>query len=196
MLVHLTTRSKLLALSLGVAIVVILNLLLNVGLQLVLHEPEYRDFCPEEQVQIPITLKEQCLTVGGQWVEQGSIPEKRPAPRPASFEAETFPSYCNPDFTCAKTFETARHLYNRNVFLILVLAGLISLLIGFRVATSSAVSLGFSWGGVLAFVIGSVRYWADMEEYLRFILLLIVLIVLVWLGLKKLKDAGSESEPQ
>ena len=189
---HTDKRARLLGMALTVAILVVVNLLINVGVQLVMKGPTYNGFCPDRQVQEQILSQEACVAVGGQWIEQGGKTFPKEIVRaPAPVLQEGPQSYCNPNFTCQKNFEAAEHVYNRNVFLILIVAGLLSLLIGFWVATSSVVSLGFSWGGVLSFIIGSIRYWADMEEYLRFILLLLVLGVLVWLGLKKLRDVAA-----
>jgi len=183
--------TRLLQWSLTIAIVIVLNLLLNVGVQLFSPEPKYDDFCEAKQIQKQYTEQESCLSVGGQWVE-GDV---RQLPSRGEAVSVTAPikyveqeAYCNPNFTCAKEFSTAREEYNRNVFLVLVAGGLISLLIGAYALTSTAVSLGFSWEGVLSFVVGTIHYWSDINEYLRFVLLIIVLGVLVWLGVKKLRD--------
>ncbi len=186
-----TRRQRLLEWSLTLAIVVVLNLLFNVGLQLVVKEPTWDAYCPQQQVQPNYSTKESCLAVGGQWIEGSRVtpPQKVPIPARPVDTMEGAPSYCNPHFTCSQQLEAARELFNRNTFLALVTAGAIALLLGFFVPGSTAVSLGFSWGGVLSLVIGSIRYWSDMNEYLRFVLLLLVLCVLVWLGIKKLKDS-------
>ncbi|OHB24612.1 MAG: hypothetical protein A2542_02940 [Parcubacteria group bacterium RIFOXYD2_FULL_52_8] len=185
-------RARLLEWSLTIAIVVVLNLLINVGLQLVVKEPTYEKFCPQTQILDNYSTKDSCLAVGGQWIEgsQAYPPKKVPAPAPTRPDGafEGTPSYCNPSFTCSQQLQEASKVYNRNVFLVLITAGAVSLLIGFFVTASTAVSLGFTWGGVLSLVVGSVRYWSDMNEYLRFVLLLLVLGVLIWLGIKKLND--------
>jgi hypothetical protein len=79
-------------------------------------------------------------------------------------------------------------VYNRNVFVALVILGVISLIAGFFIRRSAAVSLGLSLGGVLALVVASVRYWSDMNDYLRLGVLAVALVLLVYLGIKKVKE--------
>ena len=100
-----TRRARLLEWSLTLAIVLVLNLLFNVGLQLIAKEPTWDAFCPQTQVQPNYSTKESCLAVGGQWVEGNQItpPQKVPVPaRPeVSYEGAT-PSYCNPHLRVKK----------------------------------------------------------------------------------------------
>jgi hypothetical protein len=70
----------------------------------------------------------------------------------------------------------------------LVILGVLSLITGFFIRKSAAVSLGLSLGGVLALVVGSVRYWSDMNDYLRVAVLAVALVILVVIGVKKVKD--------
>jgi predicted membrane metal-binding protein len=79
-------------------------------------------------------------------------------------------------------------VYNRNVFVTLVILGVLSLVAGFFIRKSASVSLGLSLGGVLALVVASVRYWSDMNDYLRVAVLAVALVILVILGIKKIKD--------
>ena len=53
---------------------------------------------------------------------------------------------------------------------------------------SSVVSLGFSLGGVLALIIGAIRYWSNMQDVLRVVVLAVALAALVWIGIKKIKE--------
>ena len=46
---------------------------------------------------------------------------------------------------------------------------------------------GLMLGGLINIVEGVIRYWSQMNEYLRFIILGILLIVLIWISYKKLK---------
>ena len=42
-------------------------------------------------------------------------------------------------------------------------------------------------GGIITLFFGTVRYWARLFDYARFIILGLVLALLIWLGYKKLK---------
>ncbi len=165
-----------------IAIVVVLNLFFNFAIKLAYDAPEWDKFCPQQQVTITPDTQDKCVAVGGAWTENV-------APAKPVIAGETVPKgWCDPNFTCQKKYQTALELYNRNVFIILILAGLISLVIGFFLNAISSVSLGLSLGGVLSFIIGTIRYWSNMDDYLRVIILGLALVALIWLGVKKIRD--------
>lgn len=166
-----------------VAIVVVLNLFFNFAIKLAYGAPEWEAFCPQKQVNIAPETQTKCVAAGGAWTENNVVPAK-PAIR-----GEIQPrGWCDPNFTCQKNYNDALELYNRNVFIVLVIAGLLSLIIGFFLNTISSVSLGLSLGGVLSFIIGTIRYWSNMDDYLRVIILGLALAALIWLGVKKIRD--------
>lgn len=170
-----------------VSIVIVLNLFFNFAISSFYHAPKYNDFCKAEQVNVQPTSKEACVAGGGQWNESSTVEKPIPANVKEAQKLQTT-SYCDITFTCQKNFETARNLYERNVFVILVILGVASLIAGFVFSAISVVSLGLSLGGVLSLVIASIRYWSAMDEYIRVIILGLALIVLIWIGIKKFKE--------
>lgn len=174
--------------TLALAIVIVLNLFFNFGIKLVYKAPVYDDFCKAKQVNVSPKTQDACLAVGGQWNEnyitgdyyRGEVVPMKPVPADGEVTG-----YCYEQFTCQKDFENANKLYNRNVFVSLVVLGLISLFAGYYLGQSAPVSLGLSMGGVLSFIIGSIRYWSDMDDYLRVVILGIALVSLIWFGIKK-----------
>jgi hypothetical protein len=180
--------------ALIIGIVVVLNLFFNFGIKTFYGNPEWDEFCPREQVTVQPTTQEACVAQGGAWTEAGYTIERYPVPAkplPLGEEATGLPAqtgYCDLYFTCQQEFEAVNEVYNRNVFIALVILGLISVVAGFLTTARSAVSLGLTFGGVLSFIIGSVRYWSDMDEYLRVIILGVALVVLIWLGVKKVRE--------
>ena len=88
---------------------------------------------------------------------------------------------------CNKEYRDKREIYNRNVFIIAVVAGLIAVVLGGIVLKLESVSAGIMGGGVLLIIYGTLRYWGDMGDVLRFIILGAVLVVLIWLGYRKFK---------
>ena len=166
-----------------VGIVVVLNLFFNFAIKLVYDTPEWETFCPREQVTVVPDNQTACVEQGGAWTDDANYAKTPRIP------GEPVPAgWCDVNFTCQKEFETANELYNRNVFIVLIVAGLASLVIGFFLANISSVSLGLSLGGVVSFIIGAARYWSDMDDYLRVIILGLALVVLIWLGVKKIRD--------
>ena len=88
---------------------------------------------------------------------------------------------------CYDEFQPIENLYKRNVFIILAILGVISIIVGFLLKELQALSLGLMFGGLITIIVGIIRYWANMNEYLRFIILGILLVILIWISYKKLK---------
>lgn len=174
--------------ALIVAIVVVLNLFFNYAVSLVYEAPKWEVFCKQEQVNIAPENQKECIDKGGAWNEGGDVTIKGNVAVPTVTPSGERVGWCDVNFTCQKEFNEAQRLYNRNVFVVLVVLGVISLVAGFFLSEITAVSLGLSFGGVLSFIVGSVRYWSDMDNYLQVIILGLALIALIWLGIKKIKD--------
>lgn len=169
--------------ALVAGIVVVLNLFFNYAISLIYDTPKWEDFCKQEQVQTIPQNKEQCVAEGGQWIEDPGRAMDKPLPA-----GSTVTGSCNTYYQCQKEFDEVHKVYNRNVFIVLVILGVLSIVGGFLLSTTPAVSLGLTLGGVLSFIIGSIRYWSDMDDYIRVIILGLALIVLIWLGIKKIKE--------
>ena len=162
-------------------IVILANVFLTYLVRVIYHEPEFEDFCVEEQVVEPITNREACLSAGGQWHEPDPS-----EPIPAGMENRV--GYCDEHYTCSEEYDDARALYNRNLFLIFTVVGAILLLVSTQLSGVSVVSTGISLAGVLALIIGSVRYWSDMDDLLRVGVSGVALVALIALAWKKFKD--------
>lgn len=168
------------------AIVVVLNLFFNYAISLVYKQPSFDKFCPSELVNKAYTDKAMCTEAGGQWTENTYPVE---VDQKGTVAPVKVAGYCNATYTCGQAYDDAESVYNRNVFMILVVLGIASLVAGAYLTTvSSVVSLGFSFGGVLALIIGAVRYWSNMQDVLRVVVLAVALGALVWIGLRKMKD--------
>ncbi len=173
------------ALILG--IVIVLNLFFQYAIDVFYKAPAYENFCKSEQVTIIPDTKDKCVTEGGQWTED---PVLRAQPVAVDSYGKTKPlvGSCNIYFTCQKEFDGVQKVYNRNIFIALIALGVISLLGGFALAVYEAVSLGFSLGGVLSLVIATIRYWSDMDDRLRVVVLGFALATLIYVAVKKFKN--------
>ncbi len=172
---------------LALAIVVVLNLFFNYGVFTFYKEPKFENFCSNELTQKAYTDRQSCEAVDGRWFESaGDIKyysgESRPIPIEPQIDQK---GWCDSTAKCRDSYEAARDVYNRNVFIVLVVLGLISLGLGFLVISAAPVANGFLGGGLLSLIIGTIRYWSDMNDYLRFIILGLALAMLIWLGYKK-----------
>ncbi len=173
-----------------VGIMVVTNLFLNYALDAFYPAPKDEDFCPNPQVREAVLTQEACVAKGGQWSE-GQYPKEiiyRNAVETTPISAVEIKGYCNERFTCQKNFDEAQKIYNRNVFIVLVVAGTALLIGGMFASTIEAVALSFSFAGVLSLIIGTMRYWVSMDERLRVVVLGIALVALVWIGIKKFRE--------
>lgn len=169
-----------------VAIIVVLNLFFNYAISLVYKQPAFEKFCPVELTSKTYTDKIMCTESGGQWTEN-----TYPVPMDESRvdNPVKIAGYCNATYSCNQKYTDAEGVYNRNVFIVLVILGILSLIFGTYMATfSSVVSLGFSLGGVISLLIGAIRYWSNMQDILRVVVLACALAALVWIGIRKIKD--------
>ena len=178
----MNNQPKVLKWSLIIGIVIVLNLFFNYALSLVYREPDYNAFCPNTaQVVESINNKEQCVAVGGQWNENYYS-------QPIPVEKTSIKGYCDQQFTCRNDFEAARKVYERNVFITLVLLGAICVVIGNFFKGNMVISTAFAFAGVLSFIIASMRYWSSADNLIKVIILAIALAILIWLALKRFKD--------
>lgn len=177
--IQIMKNSHILKWVLIVSIVIVLNLFFSVGLRLVYPGPEYEQYCPVQLNYQEPKDSQACVALGGAW-NGPTMVDASVTPKPQG--------YCDLTYTCRMSYDKTREIYNRNVFVIMVILGLASIIIGFLTSGASAVSSGLSFGGVVALIIGTVSYWSDMQDYIRLIILALALAALIWLGVKKIRD--------
>jgi len=177
---------------LSISIAIILVLFIAYGISTFYKSPKRDDFCEEDISKKQAYSEEECLELGGRWDQSTTRP--MPASVKTNDESEietedvTVEGQCDKDYTCRKEYDDEREIYNRDVFFISLVAGLIALIIGGVVLNLESVSTGIMGGGVLTIIYGTIRYWGDMSDVYRFIILGVVLVVLIWMGYKKLKS--------
>jgi len=167
--------------SLIIGIVIVLNLFFNYSLSVIYKAPQYDAYCPNPQVSEVITTKDQCLAIGGQW-NQSTI---APAPVTGGKTAPDVSFNCNPTYTCNNNYMSAQKVYDRNVFITLVSLGVIIVLLSFVLKNNEVLSSSFAIGGVVSFIVASVRYWGSANDLIKMIILGIALVILIYLAYRK-----------
>lgn len=166
-------------------IVIILNIFFVVIRGILFSEPQYTDFCPANQ-PVP-TDQSSCITAGGNWI---------PNPGPTSLAGASANQYaamipagsCDMTAKCQTPFDAAQKSYEAKSFVLMVGLGVLALIVGILPLGSSIVSAGLSYGGVLAFVIGSISYWSDATQLIQLGISAIALAALIYIGLKRFRD--------
>jgi len=182
------STKKILKWPLIIGIVIVLNLFFLYAIKTAYPKPEYEDFCPKEQVVKQIETKEECLEGGGQWQERDIRVKPISMYDGDVVTIEEPAGYCNQNFTCSQSFDEVRENYERNVFILLIVLGVISVVVGFLTIGKEVVSLALSLGGVLSFIIASIRYWQFASDWVHLGILTIALAVLIYLAIKKFTE--------
>jgi hypothetical protein len=200
--------SKFRQVFLAIAIAIVFAFFIGFGIEAFYKSPKYENFCPDNG-PINIETQQQCEDNGGRWADTQTdrlIVEKIAAPvspsqyvctktgettQNVTFNCQTIEQleqtgYCDLYYYCNQEFQDASEKYNRNVFIIAVIFGVIALILGIILKIAS-VSSGLMGGGVLLIVYGIIRYWSGLQNYGRFIVLGIALAILIWIAYKKLK---------
>ncbi len=181
-------ENKILKWALILGIIIVLNLFFAYALKVIYNAPEWDEYCQKEQVEKRIDTEESCLEVGGAWKENDKTYEAmRYDPVAEQAILEKTNGWCDRHYECRLNYEEDRESYEKNVFMTLVALGVISIIVGFFMASIELVSMALSLGGVLTFIVASIRYWEFAGEYLQVGILALALAVLIYLGVKKFK---------
>jgi hypothetical protein len=183
--------------ALALSLMIVINLFVYVGVINTFYpEPNFDNFCPSVSDSYE---EETCKEIGGKWItsfqDEYDSRYGPVAPQKLTVDLE-FKPYCDAWATCREEFYTAENVYKRNIFLVSVVLGTVALIAGIFFIRVSAISTGLLLSGLLLYFIGTVRFWSDMDDYLRLIVLTIVLVALIYVGYKKLNDRKEMSNQE
>ena len=178
-----TNYPKFVRWALMLGIVIILNIFFSVVVALVYQAPKYEDYCPNIQPSVTPVDAATCDAQGGIW---NTIPESKLSAADATKPIST--GYCDMYAKCQKPFQAANDQHALYAFVIMVSLGIVALLAGFLPIGSSIVSSGLSYGGVLAFIIGSIEYWGSAGNWIRLGISTVGLIALIYIGWRRFRD--------
>jgi len=133
--------------------------------------PDYEDYCSE--VRAPKLVdrgevaqtQEDCVLDGGVWKD----------------------GWCDYYSECNGEWDEARDKHSRVMFVVAAIVGLIAISVGIVLALPS-VSSGLMLGGGFLMFFGTAQYWSNLNDWIRTLILGIVLAILIWLGYKKLES--------
>jgi hypothetical protein len=168
------TQPKFVRWALMLGIVIILNIFFTVIVALTYPAPKYDDYCPNIQSTTTPSDSATCDAQGGVW---NNYPESK---------AQS--GYCDMYAKCQKPYEAANDQHALYAFVIMVVLGLVALVAGFIPLGSSIVSSGLSYGGVLAFIIGSIEYWGSAGNWIRLFISAVGLFALIYIGWRRFRD--------
>lgn len=156
---------------LAIAIAVLVIFVTFYGINTVFPKPQYEDYCGDVRTFQVYETAEQCIAVGGLWTPQDIKCITEPCPQ----------GYCDTDYTCRQEYESALNARARNVFFVALPLGILLVALGAFFFGIESVGTGIIGGGVGTLIYGSGAYWPYTENWIRFVISLIGLVVLVWL---------------
>ena len=161
--------TKIKTIILSVTIAIVLSAFVIYLIQTIYPSPKHEDYCGK--IRTPIVPLEKDMELTQEFCE--------------SEEGVWKGTYCDYYSECQENYETARDKYKFVVFIVALITGLIAISTGIVLALPS-VSSGLMFGGTFLTFFGTALYWTDLSNWLRTIILGIVLTILIWLGYKKL----------
>ena len=89
---------------------------------------------------------------------------------------------------CYDDLREVQDPYNRNVFVALVVLGVLSVLAGNFFVKNEVITNGLALGGLFSFIIASMRYWGAADDIVRVFILAAALGILFWIAYKKFNE--------
>lgn len=182
--------------SLTIGLAVVFAFFIYALIDAVYEEPQYEDFCGEyNRIARPMpfekTRQDDCPVLVAQ--EQACYDQKGMVRY--TYNNETG---CAIDVTCDmcnKNYQDARSKYNKNMFYITAPIGILAVILGMYLPlTVDAIASGFMFGGILTLMQGTMRVFGDLSKIGRVVVLGIELVVIVWLGYRKVQDVPKKKK--
>lgn len=169
----------------GIIIAVVLVMFLAYGTNLVYKSPKYENYCPQSMK--PYTgndTQQSCEAENGTWIPQNIECIKAPCPI----------GYCDYYAKCQPLWDVANKAYSKSMFIISIVIGVIIIAISALLISIPSIAGGLMLGSLFFIIYGTARYWGYMDDYLRFIILGIALVILIYLGYKLANRETKEKE--
>lgn len=132
---------------------------------------DYDDYCGDYRVPKLAEDEATCVGLGGEWVPQDIKCITEPCVQ----------GFCDFFSQCQEEYDSARESRGQKVFFVALPLAIILILIGAFVFGIEAVGTGIIGGGIGTLIYGSGAFWPYTENWIRFLISLIGLVVLIWL---------------
>lgn len=152
---------------LGIGIVVVFALVLWQGIQAFYPSPQWEDYCESSRIE-PLMIKNEnitqefCIEEGGRWQN----------------------GYCDYYSQCQEEYNEARSAHSQVAFFISIIVALIAVVLGFTLLQVEPVGSALIGSGVWAIFYGTVINWSNFTTVIRFVLLLVALVLLIWIAFR------------
>ncbi|MBX4196309.1 hypothetical protein KW805_01850 [Candidatus Pacearchaeota archaeon] len=171
---------------LGIGIFIVYMLMLGYGIEAFYPSPKYDSYCTGSEFTSPkypyAVIPTNCsYSPELQQQEQACYASQGMPVYQYNNQGCTISATCN---YCNKQFNDAQKEYSKGVFIVALIAGIITLIIGYTILSVEPVGSALMASGIGAIFYGSVRNWSNLSDIWRFLLLLVALVVLIWIALR------------
>ncbi|MBP7088611.1 MAG: hypothetical protein KBB01_04855 [Candidatus Omnitrophica bacterium] len=84
-----------------------------------------------------------------------------------------------------KIWQEKLKIFQRNLFFVSVPVGIACIIIG-AIMPIQAIGTGLMFGGIFSLTEGYMFYWSELQDWMRFLSLLVAFVVLIFVGYRKL----------
>ena len=171
--------------AVAAAVAVLSAVFVIVLIDAVYEEPQYSDYCKDDfgprAKPVPVTVEPKCNYQYGEGYNQctrdGGIAR-------FNYNESGCPVFDKCDF-CNKDYDAARGVYARNVFVIAGVTGVIAIFAG-TLWKIEFLASGLMFGGLILLFYATARYFHDADKLLRVVIIFVELLLVLWIGYKKL----------
>ena len=136
-------------------------------------EPQYDKYCPN------INNENECIEFGGTWTSNTQLViDQRGETKPVPTQG----GYCDTYTKCQPIYEAAQRAYYKKVFLTALPLGVVVIALGALIFGLESVGAGLMAGGVGILIYGAGNYWRFADDWLKFVLSLIGLVLVIALA--------------
>jgi hypothetical protein len=104
--------------------------------------------------------------------------------------AEGVPEKADVNKGCNDDYRAAREVYTGKIFLISLIVGIFTLIIGHFAVSVEPVGSALLASGIGAIVFGTLENWSFLDEVWRFVLLVLAFVLVVWFAYRSNSKKG------
>jgi hypothetical protein len=121
---------------------------------------------------LKLSDQKKCEIQNGTWIRQDIKCVTTPCPQ----------GYCDTYSACNQEYQDVLKVRARNVFFIALPLGILIIALGALVFGLESVGVGIMGGGIGTLIYGSGAYWPFSENWIRFVISLVGLVILIWIA--------------
>ncbi len=177
--------------AIAAAVAILSAVFIALLIDAVYQEPQWSDYCEDEfgprSKPVPASIETGCDYNYGDEEQQcyrdGGLVRTK-------LNESGCPVFDKCDF-CNKDYDAVRKIYTRNVFIIAGVIGVVAIFAG-TLWKIEFLASGLMFGGIILLFYATMRYFHDADKLLRVIIIFVELLLVLWIGYKKLYEKPRE----